>query len=84
MASSALRESGSGVQPTSSTTPASPMLIPPTLRSVSGSASQMAAASAPKNGLVAFRTAAVDAAMCCPANEKSTNGMAEFTMPTIA
>ena len=63
MASAASAVSGSGGKPTSSATPASPSVMPPTLRAVSGSPSQIAAAIAPKNGLVAFRIPPVDAVM---------------------
>src|SRR6267378_3156582 len=72
---------GSGRQPTSNTTPASPSAIPASLDSGNGSLSHSAAARAPKNGLVALRIAAVDAAMYCPAKQNNANGSAELTTP---
>src|SRR6202790_38491 len=72
---------GSGRQPTSNTTPASPSAIPASFDSGNGSLSHSAAARAPKKGLVALRIAAVDAGMCWPAKQNSANGSAELTMP---
>src|SRR3984893_10679649 len=72
---------GSGRQPTSNTTPASPSAIPASFDSGNGSLSHSAAARAPKNGLLALRMAAVEAAMCWPAKQNSANGSAELTMP---
>src|ERR1700682_353748 len=72
---------GSGRHPTSNTTPVSPSAIPASLGSGRGSLSHSAAASAPKNGLVALRIAAVDAATYCPAKQNSANGSAELTTP---
>jgi hypothetical protein len=56
--------------------------MPASFDAGNGSLSHNAAASAPKNGLVALRMAAVDAAMYCPAKQNSANGRAELTMPT--
>jgi len=74
-------ESESMRPPTSTTTPANPISIPATLLRESGSASQIAAAAAPKNGLVAFRIAPREALMYSSAKENSENGNAELRIP---